>query len=258
MKPELTERVAEAKSASGDALRAFLHDPAEEVLVAALANPGLTESDVCILLERLDLSASILGAIAAHPSWKKNEGVRLRLARHPQMPRRVALQLLRQIFLFDLVQISLLPSAPAEIRRVAEEIILQRLPQLAVGEKLALARRGSARVAGGILAEGHPQASSFALNNPFLNEAQILRVLADPDAHERVVHAIAHHPRWSLDYNIRMALVRHPAAPLAAVLHFLPEITMRDLHELSAVSSLPKNLRVYIQKEVARRAATKT
>src|SRR5487761_809377 len=202
MKSELTERIAEARAACGDALRAFLHDPAEEVLVAALGNPSLTESDVCILLERLDLSASILGAIAAHPSWKKNEGVGLRPARPPQTPRRVALQFLRQIFLFDLVQISLLPSAPAEIRRVAEEIILQRLPQLAVGEKLALGRRGSARVAGGILAEGHPQASSFALDNPFLNEAQILRVLADPDARERVVHSIAHHPRWSLDYNI--------------------------------------------------------
>lgn len=258
MDPELTQRVAEARAASGDSLHAFLHDPAEEVLVAALANPRLTDNDVCILLERLDLPASILGAIAAHPSWKKNEGVRLRLARHPQTPRRVALQLLRQIFLFDLVQISLLPSAPAEIRRVAEEIVLQRLPHLPVGEKLSLARRGSARVAGGILVEGHPQAASLALNNPFLNEAQILRVLASDDAHERVVGAIAHHPRWSLDYNIRMALVRHPAAPLAAVLHFLSEITMRDLHELSAATSLPENLRVYIQKEVARRAATKT
>ncbi len=254
MKPELSNRVAEARTASGAALRTFLHDPAEEVLVAVLGNPSLTEGDVCILLERPDLPAPLLGAICAHPSWKHNEDVRLRLARHPQTPRRVALQLLRQIFLFDLVQIALLPSAPAEIRRVAEEIILQRVPQLPVGEKLALARRASARVAGGILAEGHPQAASLALNNPFLTEAQILRVLAREDAHERIVAAIAHHPRWSLDYNIRMALVRHPAAPLAAILHFLPEITMRDLHELSAAVTLTENLRSYIQKEVARRA----
>jgi len=257
MAPELTTRIAQARMASGDALRAFLHDPAEEVLVAALANPTLTDGDVCILLERLDLPAALLGAIAAHPLWKKSEGVRLRLARHPQTPRRVALQLLRQIFLFDLVPISLLPSAPAEIRRASEELLLQRLPQLPVGEKLALARRASARVAGGILAEGHPQAAALALNNPFLSEAQILRVLADPDAHERVVHAIAHHPRWSLDYNIRMALVRHPSAPLAAVLRFLPEITMRDLHELSASATLPENLRAYIKQEVARRATSK-
>jgi hypothetical protein len=257
MEDELSARIAHARTASGDALRAFLHDPAEEVLVAALANPSLTESDVCILLERLDLSASLLGAIAAHPSWKKNEGVRLRLARHPRTPHRVALALLRQLFLFDLVQVSLLPSVPAEIRRVSEELLLQRLPQLPVGEKLALARRASARVAGGILAEGHPQAAALALNNPFLNEAQVLRVLADPDAHERVIQAIAHHPRWSLDYNVRMALVRHPAAPLASVMRFLPEITMRDLHELSAAATLPANLRAYIKQEVARRAATK-
>ena len=60
MEDELTARVAQARTVSGDALRAFLHDPAEEVLVAALANPSITESDVCILLERLDLSASLL------------------------------------------------------------------------------------------------------------------------------------------------------------------------------------------------------
>src|SRR6185437_3196655 len=122
MEDEITVRIAKARTASGGALRALLHDPAEEVLVAALANPALTESDVCVLLERLDLSPALLGAVAAHPSWTKNEGVRLRLARHPRTPHRVALALLRQLFLFDLVQVSLLPSAPAEIRRVSEEL----------------------------------------------------------------------------------------------------------------------------------------
>ncbi|MFZ0212721.1 MAG: hypothetical protein WBE20_14465 [Candidatus Acidiferrales bacterium] len=256
MEPDSKRRIAEARTAASDALRTFLNDTNEEVLAAVLANPNLTESDACIMLERLDLPPSLLGAIAQYPSWRKNEGVRLRLARHPHCPRRVALSLLRQLFLFDLVEISLLPSAPAEIRRVGEEIILQRLPHLPIGEKLTLARRGTARVAGGILGEGHPQAASLALNNPFLNEAQVLRVLARIGVHERVIAAIAKHPRWSLEYDVRMALIRHPLAPLAAVLHFLPDITMRDLHELSAAATLPKNLRTYIRREVARRAGT--
>ena len=257
MELDLKQRISEAKTASGDALRVFLHETNEEVLAAVLANPNLTESDVCIVLERLELTAPVLGAIAQHPSWKKNEGVRVRLSRHPHCPRRVALTLLRQLFLFDLIEVSLLPSVPGEIRRVAEEIILQRLPHLPIGEKLTLARRGTARVAGGILAEGHPQAASLALNNPFLNEAQILRVLARTGVHERVVAAIAKHPRWSREYNVRMALIRHPSAPLAAVMRFLPDITMRDLNELSAAATLPENLRTYIHREVARRAGAR-
>lgn len=256
MELELKQRIARARSSSGDALRTLLHDENEEVLAAVLTNPALTETDVCILLERLELTPSLLGAIAQHPSWKKNEGVRLRLARHPHCPRRVALNLLRQLFLFDLVEVSLLPSTAGEIRRVAEEIVIQRLPQLPVGQKLTLARRGTARVAGGILAEGHPQAALLALNNPFLNEAQILRVLARTGVRERVVIAIAKHPRWSQEYNIRTALIRHPATPLAAVMRFLPDITMRDLHELSAATGLSENLRMYIRREVARRAGT--
>ncbi|HEV2288705.1 MAG TPA: hypothetical protein VGR81_07110 [Candidatus Acidoferrales bacterium] len=257
MEPDSKRQIHEAKTASSDALRAFLHETNEEILTAILTNPNLTESDVCIVLERLELTQSILGAIAQHPSWKKNEGVRVRMVRHPHCPRRIAITLLRQLFLFDLVEVSLLPSVPGEIRRLAEEVLLQRLPHLPIGEKLTLARRGTARVACGILGEGHPQAASLALNNPFLNEAQILRVLARTGVHERVVASIAKHPRWSCEYNVRMALIRHPAAPLAAVMRFLPDITMRDLHELSAAATLPENLRRYIRREVARRGGAK-
>jgi hypothetical protein len=253
MAREANPRTSEARSASRDELRGFLHDASEEVLLTVLANPHLTETDVCILLERLDLSDKILGSIAAHPSWKKSEAVRFRLARHPHTPRRIALHLLRDLFLFDLVQVSLSPSTPAETRRVAEEAILRRLPHIPIGQKLTLARRGSARVAGGVLAEGHPQSATLALNNPFLNEAQILRVLARSHVPERVVMAIARHPRWSCQYNVRLALIRHPAAPLTAVLRFLPDVTLRDLRELTAATTMPETMRTYLKKEIARR-----
>lgn len=251
---ETNPRAAEARGASREELRGYLHDANEEVLISLLANPHLNEQDICILLERLDLSDKVLGSIAANPSWKKSEAVCFRIARHPHSPRRVALQLLRGIFVFDLVQISLSPSTPAEIRRVAEEVILRRLPHLPVGQKLTLARRGSARIAGGVLAEGHSQAATLALNNPFLNEAQILRVLARSNVPERVVTAIARHPRWSCQYNVRLALIRHPVAPLAIVLRFLPDVTMRDLRELTAATAMPDAMRSYLKKEIARRA----
>ncbi|HEV2488537.1 MAG TPA: hypothetical protein VGT03_01920 [Candidatus Acidoferrales bacterium] len=258
MAREANSRIAEARNASGDELRGFLHDANEEVLIAVLENPHLTEGDVTILLERLDLSGTLLGAIASHPSWKKNEGVRFRLTRHPHTPRRIALHLLRELFLFDLVQVSFSPSSPAEIRRIAEELILHRLPHLPIGQKLTLARRGSARIAGGVLAEGHTQAATLALDNPFLNEAQILRVLSRSHVPERVVIAIARHPRWSCQYNVRLALVRHPATPLAAVLRFLPDITLRDLRELISAASMHNAMRAYLRREIARRSAKRT
>ena len=185
-------------------------------------------------LERLDLSANVLTAIAEKGKWTASEGVRLRLARHPRTPRRFAMALLRQLYLFDLVRVSLLPSTPAEIRRLAEELMVTRVPQLPIGQKLTLARRGPARVVGALLAEGQPQAIKLALANAFLTESQVLKVLAKPGVPERVVAAIAQHPRWAVQYNVRVALVRNQHTPIPVVLAFLPNLTLRDLKDLAA------------------------
>src|ERR1700683_4707083 len=167
-----------ARSASGDELDTLIHEGDAEVLLALLENPNMQEPQVSRLLERLDLSAELLESVAKEGKWSSSESVRIRLARHPHTPRRGALSMLRQLFLFDLVRVSLLPSAPADIRRAAEELMIQRRPHLPMGETLTLARRGPARVAGAVLAEGHPQAVKLALANSFLTESQVLKILA--------------------------------------------------------------------------------
>jgi len=253
MPPEPDERAKRARHASADELNALIHEAGEESLLALLENPNLDEGHVSQLLERLDLPAVVLSAVAQTGKWTASEAIRLRLARHPHTPRRIALSSVRQLFLFDLVRLSLLPSSPAEIRRVAEELIVTRIPHLPVGEKLTLARRGPARVAGAILAEGHAQAIKLALANAFLTESQVLKVLAKPGIPERAVTAIAQHPKWSCQYNVRMALVRNAHTPVPSVLAFLPNLTMRDLNEIAALEELAPHLKKYIQQELTRR-----
>jgi hypothetical protein len=247
------ERIDRTRSASSDELKILLHDQVEAMLLGLLDNPNFEESHVIQLLERLDLPANVLEAVAAKGKWTASEAVRLRLAKHPRTPKRVALALVRQLFLFDLVRLSVLRSAPADIRRVAEEIILARVPHLPVGEKLTLARRGPSRVAGAILAEGHPQATKIVLGNAFLTEAQVLKVLAKPGVPERVVAAISQHSKWSSQYNVRAALVRNPHTPVPCVLAFLPNLTLRDLKDIAGLQGLAAHTRRYIQQEVERR-----
>ncbi|HEY4710867.1 MAG TPA: hypothetical protein VIH46_11905 [Candidatus Acidoferrales bacterium] len=234
-------------------MKSLVHEEGEQVLLALLANPNLDEPHVAVLLERLDLPASVLSAVASDGKWTSSEGVRVRLARHPRTPKRFALAAVRQLFLFDLVRLSLLPSAPPDIRRVAEEVILTRVPHLAVGEKLTLARRGPARVAGAILLEGHAQAVKLALANAFLTEAQVLKVLANPGVPERVVRAIAHHPKWSCQYNVRIALVRNTHTPQASVGALLPQLTLGDLKQISKLEGLAPHLKKQLLEEMAAR-----
>jgi hypothetical protein len=146
------------------------------------------------------------------------------------------------------------PSAPAEIRRVADEIIITRVPHVPIGQKLTLARRGSARVAGALLAEGHPQAVKLALANAFLTESQVLKVLAKPGLPERVVVAIAGDLKWSCQYNVRIALARNVHTPAHVVRAILPNLALRDLKDVLTLGTLAPHLRKYIKAELARRS----
>jgi hypothetical protein len=254
MPPESQQRLAHARTAAREELESLVQAASEERLLALLENPNLQEPDVTQLLDRLDLPVTVLSAIAGAGRWTSSEAVRLRLARHPHTPKRFALAAVRQLYLFDLVRLSLLPSAPADIRRVAEEVILTRVPHLPTGEKLTLARRGPSRVAGAILAEGHPQAIKLALGNPFLTESQVLKALAKAGVPERVVAAIAKHPKWSCQYNVRAALARNSHTPVACIRAFLPNLTVRDLQDISRLERLAPHLRKHLRQELARRS----
>ena len=239
--------------AAGEELAGLLHHPSMDVLLALLENPALDETHVCLLLERKDLRGEILEEVARRKPLLKSYRVKRSLAFHPRTPRLVSLRLLRDLFLMDLVQITLLPGISAELKLNAEEQLLARLAQLPLGQKITLARRGPARVAGALLAEGHAQVVSIVLDNPYLTEAQILRVLSREKLSAAVIPAIVGHRKWSITYNVRLALVRQRSAPLATILSYLPELTVSDLRELAAPGIVPENLRKYLQAEVQRR-----
>ena len=242
-----------ALAATGEELAVLLHHHAADVLLALLDNPALDEAQVCLLLERKDLPAEVLEEVARRRSLLKNYRVKRSLAFHPRTPRLVSLRLLRDLYLMDVVQVAILPGVSAELKRNAEEQLLARLPQLPLGQKITLARRGPARVAGALLAEGHAQVISIVLDNPYMTEAQILRALSREKLPISVIPAIVKHHKWSITYNVRLALLRHPSTPLASILSYLPELTVSDLRELAAPGIVPENLRKYLQAEVQRR-----
>jgi hypothetical protein len=242
------------RTAPRERLEFLLGSGDPQVLLEALENPALDEGMLCRLLERKDLSSELLQRVSKHPQWMQSYPVKLRLSRHPNSPRLVALAVVRQLFLFDLVKVSLQPSALAEVRRVAEDLILNRLSQLPLGQKITLAKQGPARIVGALLGEGLPSILGPALENPFLTEKQLTRALARHETPARVVEAISRHPKWSSRPHVRIALVRNRHTPLARVMAFVPEIALHDLRELHQLSDLRADLRNYLGQEVLRRS----
>jgi hypothetical protein len=250
---ELDQDRDRARTASGAELAALLHHHSGDVLLALLDNPALDETQLCLLLERKDLPAAVLEEIGRRKPLLKNYRVKRGLAFHPRSPRLVSLRLLRDLYLMDLAQLTFLPGISTELKRNAEDQLIARLPQLPLGQKITLARRGPARAAGALLAEGHAQILSVVLDNANLTEAQILKVLSREKLPEGIIKAISQHRKWSCAYNVRLALVRHPASPLSTVLAYLPELTVSDLRELAAPGIVAENLRNYLQAEIQRR-----
>jgi hypothetical protein len=242
-----------ARLAVGEELKSLLYHPSPEVLYALLENPALDDSLVGLLLSRKDLPTEILENIAARKNFLKSYAIKRALVFHPSSPRLVGLRLLRDLYLMDLVQFSLSPSASAELKRHAEEYIIARLPQLPLGQRITLARRGPARVAGALIATGHAQVLEIALDNPRLTEAQVLKVLWHDKLPQVIVLTVANHRKWSQHYNVRLALVRNSSTPLSIVLSYLPQLTVVDLRELAAPGIVPENLRKYLLAEVNRR-----
>lgn len=257
MLPENSVRVEYARVAAADEINSLVCESDEKILFALLENSNFQEKHAELLAARADVSAAVLTALAeaGKGKWMGCESVRLRLARHPHTPKRVAMAAVRQLFLFDLVRLCFLPAAPSDIRRLAEESILSRLPHLPIGEKLTLARRGPSRVAAAILAEGHPQAIKLALANSFLTESQVLKTLAKDGLSERVVAATARHSKWSCLYNVRVALVRNPFLPADCVHAFIGDLTLRDLMDLASLHEISLDVRKAIAGELARRKA---
>jgi hypothetical protein len=242
-----------AATAEGDDLVVLLHHHEPDVLIALLDNPALDELQVCLLLGRKDLPIEVLEEVARRKPLLKSYRVKRAMAFHPRTPRLLARRAVGELYLMDLVQLALQPGSSAELKRIAEAQLAARLPQLPLGQKVTLARRGPARVAGALLAEGHKRIVEVALDNAHMTEAQILRVLSRGNLNADVTRAVARHRKWSCSYNVRLALVRHPTTTLSTVLGYLPELTVMHLRELAEPGILPESLRRYLQVEIQRR-----
>jgi len=249
--PNVRERLRQraelaiAASSRGE-IECLLTETVKEVLMSLARNPHLQERDLLRLLERKNLPHEVLRELARHREVKRNYNVQLALVRHPKTPRLVSLPILKFLYLFDLVRVAQTPAVPADVKMVAEETILKKLDGMPRGERISLARRGTGRVAAGLLLNSDLALIRAALDNPYLTEGHILKVLAREGLPPVVVEQVAHHERWSHHYHLRLALIRNPLTPFARVLAFLPDMAVTDLRDICQDHRMPDPVRKYI------------
>jgi len=218
--------------------------------VLTTADPPLTEDRALAQLKNRDLAGEEMEHIARNSAAMTSRKVRLALAAHPQAPRRLVLRLIRELYTFDLMQFALLPAVAADLKRVAEELLVARLASVSLGERISLARRCSGMVAAALLLDKESRVWQTALENPRLTEAAIVKALHRPGATSGFVEAVCHHAKWSLRHEIRLALLRNPHTPLARALEFARRLPPPVLRDVLHASRLPERVKVYLRKDL--------
>ncbi len=222
-------------------------EPASANLEAA--DPALTADLALAAIKDRNLSSKAIEEISRNAAVMKSRKVRVAVAAHPRAPRRIALRLIRELYTFDLMQFSLIPAVAADLKRVADELLVARLASVTLGERIALARRSSAMVAAALLLDKESRVWQTALENARLSEAAIVKALLRPAATPAFVKAVCHHAKWSVRPEIRMALLRNEYTPMARALEFARRLPPAQLRDILHASRLPEKIKSYLRKE---------
>ena len=214
--------------------------------------PSLTEDLALAQLADRDLSSDAVEQISRTSAAMKSRKVRLAVASHPRAPRRIALRLIRELYTFELMRFALVPTAAADLRRVADELLLSRLTSISLGERIALARRSSELVAGALLLDKENPVWQAALDNARLTESAVVKALQRGSATVALVGAVCHHAKWSLRPDIRVALLRNQHTPLAKALDFARRLPPAQLRDILHASRLPEKIKSYLRKDLLR------
>ncbi|MEM9293695.1 MAG: hypothetical protein AAGD01_18590 [Acidobacteriota bacterium] len=221
------------RDAGPEALRDLLRQRGEELTVEearqALRNPFVDEALVRALVERRSLLSSY--------------ELRRDLAAHPSTPRVIASRFLGGLYWGDLLKLSLSLRVPPAVRVLAERELVQRLPGLALGEKVSLARRGARPVLHQLRKESHFRVIAALLQNPRLTVDIVQPLAGDLQAPPEILRQLAEHPRWGVRYPVRLALCRNPRTPPQVALRLLPMLKKVDLKGLASDRRISSVLR---------------
>ncbi len=212
-----------------------------------------SEGECLKLLRRANLPEETLEEILSNRSARKFHAVRMALAAHPRTPRGEALSLVATLFWRDLAHLSANSRVHPAVRRAADLDLMRRLPEMAVAERVDLARNVGRGTLLFLRGDPDPRVLASVLENRFTLEADVIQAAARPEAIAANLSLIAEHPRWSLRPAVRSAVLRHPNLPLPVALSLVSRANLEDLRGVRDSPRSPPLLRACAERVLAER-----
>lgn len=249
----LSRRLHQALTCGKSELYQVLQDPSMEVLRATFKNPAMDENILLVLFERRDLSEELIKAACSLEAVAASHKLKVTIARNPATPGQIVLNLLPHLYLFELAALCSHPGVTPDQKVAAERAIIQRLPITPLGNKITLARRGTAAVVDALLKEGDVRTVEPCLDNPHLKESSVFQLISSPRTSADTIAAVARHPRWSQRPNLKAAILKNVNTPLTLFSTILPSLSTAELRTMAASGRAGQAQRKLANDELKRR-----
>ncbi len=250
----LEERLREAQSADAEKLWTIVKDTNPEVISHATLNRHFTDDMAVYIAKRHVTTSETLGFLANDVRFRDSYSLKLAICKNPKSPPRVTLALLKFLRIFDLADISRSKHLPTVLRQKVELAIMERIPTMPSGVKIALTKRANSTIIMYLMERSDAKVIRNCLDSPRLTEGHLHKIINKPATKAMIITAISEHPKWSLRYLIRFGLIRNFHTPMSRVIEFLQGMKTGDLKELYGDPKVPNSTKPFIHKELMDRA----
>lgn len=206
-----------------DALDAFVGENLE----------AMSEQEAVAVLTNRYCTPQICQKIAQTVRLTSYYSVRQKLVSNRLTPQGHSLKFVHYLFWSDLLRLSTDVRIPPTVRRAIDNQLLNRLTQLALGERVATARSCSREVLKALLFDRDPKVFNSLLINGRLTEEDLVMLIASERATPEQLQMISDDRKWSFRYDIRRALVLNKSTLRAVAARQLRHLRSRDLREIA-------------------------
>ena len=117
--------------------------------------------------------------------------------------------------------------------RSVEKSLVGRIREMSIAERIKLALRGNREARMILVRDGNRMIPRFVLQNPRISDEEIIAVGKNRSADDELLRTIAANREWTKNYQVRLALVTNPKAPLVIALRLLGTLYESDVRRLA-------------------------
>lgn len=247
---DISEKIRMAQTAEGEELWKLVREHHTEIISNVTLNRNFTEDMALFVAKKRSVSPELLDFLAQDVRFKESYKLKLAICKNPKTPQRTVFSLLKFLRIFDIADLTRDQHLPVNVRQKIEQLLFEKIPSLPSGIQKALARRASSAIVIALMKQGEEGVISACLESPTLTEGLLSKVITMEATTPLLIQMIAGHPKWSLRYSVRYALIRNFNTPMARVIHFIGEMKGSDLKELYTDSKLPTSTRPFLFREL--------